>query len=130
MNLFKQKIFFLCLSVCAVVTQSSIAYGAEEGRSAVKLDAGQVAKAKMLATRYACLSCHAVERKLVGPSYRDIAMRYSHTPKAVDVLAAKIKSGSVGQWGQIPMPAHPKISDADLKILAMWVLSNTATPAK
>ena len=70
-----------------------------------------------------CMACHAVDKKLVGPSYKDVAKKYSGDAKAVDALAVKIVKGGSGVWGAIPMPANPQVSEADAKKLAAWVLS-------
>jgi cytochrome c len=76
-----------------------------------------------LATSKNCMACHAVDRKLVGPSYKDVAAKYKDNAGAADMLAAKIIKGGSGVWGQIPMPANPQVSEADAKKLAAWVLS-------
>jgi cytochrome c len=78
---------------------------------------------KELAQKYACLACHASERKLVGPSYQDVAKKYSGQKDAESLLAASIKKGGVGKWGPVPMPAQAALSDADAKALAAWVLA-------
>jgi cytochrome c len=70
-----------------------------------------------------CMACHAVDKKLVGPSYKDISKKYAGNAAAVAQLATKIQKGGSGVWGAIPMPANPKINDADAKALAQWVLS-------
>lgn len=70
-----------------------------------------------------CMACHAVERKLVGPSYKDISKKYAGNAAAVAQLATKIQKGGSGVWGAIPMPANPSVNDADAKKLAQWVLS-------
>ena len=75
-----------------------------------------------LARKNDCLGCHAVAVKLVGPSYKDVAAKYAGQTDAADQLSASIRSGSVGKWGDIPMPAHPKLSATDAKKLAEWVL--------
>lgn len=69
-----------------------------------------------------CMACHAVEKKLVGPSYKDVSKKYAGQADAADKLAAKIIKGGSGVWGAIPMPANPKVSEADSKKLAAWVL--------
>jgi len=69
-----------------------------------------------------CLACHAVDKKLVGPSYKDIAKKYAGDAKAVDMLATKIQKGGAGVWGAIPMPANPQVNDAEAKKLAAWIL--------
>ena len=70
-----------------------------------------------------CMACHAVDKKLVGPSYKDISKKYAGDATAADKLATKIKQGGSGVWGAIPMPANPQVSDADAKKLAAWSLS-------
>jgi cytochrome c len=69
-----------------------------------------------------CMACHAVDKKLVGPAYKDVAKKYAGQADAADKLAAKIIKGGSGVWGAIPMPANPKVSEADSKKLAAWVL--------
>lgn len=69
-----------------------------------------------------CLACHAMDKKLVGPSYKDIAKKYAGDAKAVDMLATKIQKGGAGVWGAIPMPANPQVSDAEAKKLSAWIL--------
>lgn len=75
-----------------------------------------------LARKNDCLGCHAVGTKLVGPAYKDVAAKYAGQTDAVDRLVESIRNGSVGKWGDIPMPAHPKLSPADARKLAEWVL--------
>jgi cytochrome c len=70
-----------------------------------------------------CMACHAVDKKLVGPAYKDISKKYAGNAAAVAQLATKIQKGGSGVWGAIPMPANPKVNDADAKALAQWVLS-------
>ena len=81
------------------------------------------AAAKALAAKSACLACHAVDKKLVGPAYKDVAKKYAGDAKAVDALSTKIMKGGSGVWGAIPMPGNPQVSEADAKKLAAWVLS-------
>ncbi|MXR35943.1 c-type cytochrome [Craterilacuibacter sinensis] len=76
-----------------------------------------------LAQKNNCTACHAVDRKLVGPSYKDVAARYAGDKGAEAKMAGKIKAGGSGVWGPVPMPPNPQISDADVKALAKWVLS-------
>ena len=76
-----------------------------------------------LATAKNCMACHAAERKLVGPSYKDIAKRYAGQADAVDKLAAKIIRGGAGAWGAVPMPANPQVSEAEAKQLVNWILA-------
>ena len=76
-----------------------------------------------LARKNDCLGCHALSTKLVGPAYKDVAARYAGQPDAVALLSQSIRNGGVGKWGDLPMPAHPKLSEADAKKLASWVLN-------
>ncbi len=69
-----------------------------------------------------CLACHAVDKKLVGPSYKDVKAKYEKDDKAVAMLTQKIMKGGVGNWGQIPMPANPQVSKEEAEKLAKWVL--------
>ncbi len=76
-----------------------------------------------LATAKNCMACHAAEKKLVGPSYKDVATKYAGQKDAVDKLAVKIIKGGAGVWGAVPMPANTQVSEAESKKLAAWVLS-------
>lgn len=73
--------------------------------------------------KYNCIACHTAERKLVGPSYRDIAAKYAGVSGAAEKLAKKIQAGGAGVWGEMPMPPHPQLSDADALTLAKYVLT-------
>lgn len=76
-----------------------------------------------LATAKNCMACHAVDHKVVGPAYKDVAAKYKGDKTAVDKLAAKIIKGGAGVWGAIPMPANAQVNEAEAKKLAAWVLS-------
>ena len=76
-----------------------------------------------LATSKNCMSCHAVDKKLVGPSYKDVAAKYAGQKDATDKLAVKVMKGSTGAWGPVPMPANPQVNEAEAKKLVAWVLS-------
>lgn len=76
-----------------------------------------------LAKQKNCLACHAVDKKLVGPAYREVAAKYKADKNAQAVLAKKIREGGVGVWGQIPMPANPQVNEQEAQALAKWVLS-------
>ena len=76
-----------------------------------------------LAQKKSCLACHAADKKLVGPSYKDVAAKYAGQKDAVAKLAEKIQKGGVGVWGQVPMPANPQVNADEAKQLATWVLS-------
>ncbi|OOG55367.1 c-type cytochrome [Polaromonas sp. C04] len=76
-----------------------------------------------LATSKNCMACHAVDKKLVGPSYKDVAAKYAGQKDAVDKLAVKIMKGGSGVWGPVPMPANTQVNEAEARQLAAWVLS-------
>jgi len=76
-----------------------------------------------LATAKNCMACHALDKKLVGPSYKDVAAKYAGDKTAADKLATKIQKGGAGVWGPVPMPANPQVSEAEAKKLAAWVLT-------
>ena len=76
-----------------------------------------------LAQKKSCMACHAADKKLVGPSYKDVAAKYAGQKDAVTMLAEKIQKGGVGAWGQVPMPANPQVNAEEAKQLATWVLS-------
>lgn len=79
-------------------------------------------RAAGIARQSACLGCHAVNKKIVGPSYQDVAKKYANDPGAFAFLKNKIKYGGAGSWGVVPMPANTKLSDADLSLLVVWIL--------
>jgi len=76
-----------------------------------------------LAKKNNCLVCHAVDKKIVGPAYQDVAKKYAGQADAEANLTKSIKAGGSGKWGPIPMPPQAQLSDADAKTLAAWVLS-------
>ncbi|QKO21521.1 c-type cytochrome [Rhodoferax sp. BAB1] len=76
-----------------------------------------------LATSKNCMACHAVDKKLVGPSFKDVAKKYAGDKSAADKLATKIVKGGSGVWGPVPMPANPQVSEAEAKKLAAWTLA-------
>jgi cytochrome c len=75
-----------------------------------------------LAQQKTCMACHAVDRKIVGPSYKDVAAKYAGQPQAAAMLAEKIIKGGAGVWGAVPMPANPRVSPAEARQLATWIL--------
>lgn len=77
----------------------------------------QIAKANQ------CFACHSLDKKIIGPSYQDIAKRYKNDPGASIKIAERIRNGVVGVWGPTPMPAKPGISDADMNALIKWMLA-------
>jgi cytochrome c len=76
-----------------------------------------------LAQKKNCMACHAVDKKVLGPAFKEVAAKYAGQKDAADKLAAKVVKGGVGAWGNIPMPANPQVTDAEAKQLVGWVLS-------
>ena len=70
-----------------------------------------------------CMACHAIDKKLVGPAYKDVAKKFAGQKDAVDVLSNAILKGSKGVWGPVPMPPNAQVSEAEAKTLATWVMS-------
>ena len=79
-------------------------------------------KAASLAKQSACLGCHAVDKKVVGPSFQAVAKKYANDSNAQIFLKNKIQKGGSGSWGVVPMPANAKLSEADLLLLTNWIL--------
>jgi cytochrome c len=83
-----------------------------------------------IARANACMGCHAIDRKLVGPSFQQIAERYRSDPNAQTRLQGKVRNGGSGVWGAIPMPSHPGMSDGDIHTVVTWVLAGAPSGAK
>ncbi|HEX7912064.1 MAG TPA: c-type cytochrome [Paraburkholderia sp.] len=79
-------------------------------------------RARAIAGEHACLGCHAVDRKLVGPAYRDVAAHYGGQSNAAAVLVKHVREGSAGVWGNVPMPPN-RIGAADARLVVNWVLA-------
>lgn len=90
---------------------------------AVALSSASAHAANALAAKYGCLGCHASASKLVGPAYQDVAAKYADDKQAVEHLAASIRNGGSGRWGDIAMPPQPQVKDADARKLAAWILA-------
>jgi cytochrome c len=90
---------------------------------AATLIAAPAAKAdEAMAKKYNCLACHAVDKKVVGPAYKDVAKKYKGQADAEAKLIEKVKKGGSGVWGPIPMPPNSAVPDADIKALVEWIL--------
>ncbi len=101
--------------------------GIDTSKSSVNPPAPPPPSAGMaLASQQNCLACHRVEGKHVGPAFKDVAARYANRSDAAALLAQKIRIGGSGNWGQVPMPAHPDLGEAQLSILIKWVLAGGA----
>ena len=87
------------------------------------LAAAEADEGSSLARQHACTTCHAMDAKLVGPSFKAIAQKYKADATAADKLAAGMLKGSQGKWGPIPMPPVAGLTDQDAKALAQWIMS-------
>jgi cytochrome c len=90
---------------------------------AAALVAGPAFASQELATKKNCMACHAVDKKLVGPAYKEVAAKYKGDKGAEAKLAEKVMKGGVGAWGQVPMPANPQVTKEEAATLVKWVLS-------
>ena len=101
--------------LAAGLVSASTAFGQTKGVDAKAAEA--------LAQKSGCIACHQVEKKVIGPAYKDVAAKYKADKDAATKLADKVKKGGTGVWGQVPMPPTTQVSDADIKTLVGWVLS-------
>jgi len=76
-----------------------------------------------LAQQKNCMACHSVDKKVVGPAYKEVAAKYAGQKDAVDKLTQKVLKGGSGVWGAVPMPANPQVNEAEAKQLVQWILS-------
>jgi cytochrome c len=90
--------------------------------SAALIAAAPARADEALAKKHNCLICHAVDKKLVGPSFKDIAMKYKGQKAAAAKLEEKVKKGGSGVWGPVPMPPNAAVPEGDIKKLVAWVL--------
>jgi len=78
---------------------------------------------KDLLAKSGCLACHAVDKKVVGPAHLDVANKYRNVKGAEDKLVAQVRNGGAGVWGQIPMPPHKHIPEADIRTMVRYILT-------
>ena len=102
----------------ALLAAGSIVAGAAFGQA--KADAKA---AEALAQKSGCIACHNVDKKIIGPAYKDVAAKYKADKDAVSQLAAKVKAGGSGVWGPVPMPPNAQVPDADITTLVTWIMS-------
>jgi cytochrome c len=107
----------ICLSVLTVLNWGN-AWAVTSS-----LSAADAAASMELAKNSGCLSCHALDEKVVGPAYVKVAAKYKGNADAPDSLAQSVRNGSSGKWGRIAMPSHNSMSDQEIKTLVRWVLS-------
>jgi cytochrome c len=118
-----EAVIVFALAILPVVARTGVAASAEKPSS-------QESPGEKLIKANDCASCHAVDVRVVGPAYRDVANKYRRQPNAVQKLSQKIKQGGYGDWGQVPMKPHPALTNAQLRQMVMWILSLRAPPAK
>ncbi len=92
-------------------------------RGAGLVVSGSVLASEDLAKSKGCLTCHAVDKKIMGPAFKDVAQKYSGQPDVQAKLAEKVVKGGGGVWGQVPMPPNPKVSADEASTLVQWILS-------
>lgn len=85
--------------------------------------AGTASAQMELAQKKNCLACHQVDKKIIGPSYKDVAAKYAGQADAVDKLTVKVLKGGKGVWGEMLMPANPQVTEAEAKQLVQWILT-------
>lgn len=107
-----------CLALCL-----GLALPLAAAKAPAKMSPADMKAAEAAMKKSDCFACHQVKRKVVGPSYVDVAKKYKSDPKAVETLALKVKNGGSGNWGQIPMAGHPALKDEDIKLMVRWVLA-------
>jgi len=102
-----------------VAAAASLMVAAQAG-AAVDMEAG-----KALGQKSGCLACHSIDKKIIGPAYKDVAAKYKGDKTAEAKLIEKVKKGGSGVWGPMPMPANsPQVKDEDIKTLVEWVLAH------
>ncbi len=117
--------------VGADTTRAPLAFGeAREARQTLGVAKSQshADTPPALANRNGCMACHGVERKVIGPAFRDVATRYAADKTASAALAAHIRAGGGGKWGEIPMPPQAQVTPADADTLAQWIAGGAAVP--
>jgi cytochrome c len=91
--------------------------------AAVMMVAGTAQANEKLAQASGCNTCHAADKKVIGPAYKEIAQKYRGKKGADAELVKKVKAGGKGNWGETPMPPNPHVKDEDIKTLVNWILS-------
>ena len=104
-------------SIMVAVVTAAFGLATHAGAAVDAAKANELAKAKN------CFSCHALDKKLVGPAFKDVAVKYKGNKDAAAMLVQKVKKGGQGVWGSIPMPPNPAVSDADLKKMVDYILA-------
>ena len=103
------KALFMALATAAGLMFATITFAADAGESLTKSSG--------------CTACHSVDKKLVGPAYKDVAAKYKNDKGAEAALVKKVKAGGKGAWGEVPMPPHMHVKDDDIKSMVHWILT-------
>ncbi len=107
---------FLYLIICLVITLPKLALGSTDNSLAYDI-----------AKKNACLACHSVDKKIIGPAFKDIARKYQYSENAEQFLLQRVRNGGAGVWGVVAMPANKNISDQDAQKLIQWILQQNKT---
>jgi cytochrome c5 len=110
-------------TVAAPVAAAAPAAPAQVASAAAPPAAAPAADVSALLQKNGCLACHALDKKVLGPSYREVAAKYASDKNAAAMLEKKVKAGGVGVWGQVPMPPNAAVSDADLQAMVNYILA-------
>ena len=102
---------------------ANIAVFVNHGQSIMKVTVALLAVATITASGAALAACHAIDKKVIGPAYQDVAAKYKGDAGAATKLADKVKKGGSGVWGPVPMPPNTQVSDADIKTMVAYVLA-------
>ncbi len=121
--LFVSALTYACGSGGEEEAQTPEAPAAQETAPAAGQVSADAEKALELIANSDCMACHAIDRKLIGPSYQEVAEKYEVTDAVIDTLIHKIQKGGTGNWGNVPMTPHPDLSDADAKTMVHYILS-------
>ena len=84
---------------------------------------GTAAANEKLAQSSGCMTCHAIDKKTIGPSYKEVAAKYRNDKNAEANLVKKVKAGGSGVWGSTPMPPNAHVKEDDIKTIVHWVLT-------
>lgn len=107
------KPFAPTILTCALATAAALTFAF----------AGNALASEDLASKNGCIACHKVDTKVLGPSFKEVAVKYKGDKKAEAMLIDKVKKGGMGVWGQIPMPPNASAKDEDVKALVKWILA-------
>lgn len=85
--------------------------------------AGGAQADEKLAQANGCMTCHQIDKKILGPSYKDVAAKYRGNAGAEAAMVKKVKEGGKGAWGEMAMPPNAHVKDADIQVIVKWILA-------